>query len=142
MKQHPHAQEIIVSAKALVVNDGKLLLLRRSSSDPRRPLTWDFPGGVVEAGENPETSCRRETQEEAGIALGNLEIFAVRHSPPDNDKPAVLRLFYTGEVVDQKITLSFEHDKFEWIDPAEAEHYDMPELYLELISSAFHKNVH
>ena len=38
-----------VAQKAVLVRaDGKILALRRSKTDPARPLTWDLPGGDVE----------------------------------------------------------------------------------------------
>jgi len=35
---------------------------------------WSIPKGIVEAGEDAQTAARRETQEEAGITPGELEL--------------------------------------------------------------------
>jgi ADP-ribose pyrophosphatase YjhB (NUDIX family) len=52
-------------AGAVVVHDGRLLLVRRAN-DPGRGL-WSVPGGRVEAGESPEAACAREVREETGL---------------------------------------------------------------------------
>ena len=56
-----------VAAGALVVADGKLLLLRRSI-DPWRGA-WCAPGGFCDEGEDLASAVVRETREEAGIEI-------------------------------------------------------------------------
>src|SRR5690242_10219799 len=53
---------VLVAAVALLNRDGKVLIARRP---PGRPLAglWEFPGGKVEAGEEPETALIREILE-------------------------------------------------------------------------------
>ena len=55
------------AAGILFVNDGRVLLLKRSPDAANAPSTWGFPGGHIEAGETPEQAARRETQEEIGV---------------------------------------------------------------------------
>ena len=40
----------------------------------RQPGEVCFPGGCMEAGENPEECALRETQEELGIPMGNIQV--------------------------------------------------------------------
>jgi 8-oxo-dGTP diphosphatase len=57
---------------AILRREDQLLLCHRS---PRRrwfPDVWDFPGGHVEAGEQPEDALRRELVEELGVELEDL----------------------------------------------------------------------
>ncbi len=55
-----------VSQKIFLKNkDGKILALRRSATDPRRPLTWDLPGGSIEEGEVMQDALNREIFEVA-----------------------------------------------------------------------------
>ncbi len=69
----------IVSTRVLIVQDGRVLVLRERMSDGR--LKWGFPGGGLEAGEFPWDAAARECVEELGVpvVLGALEaiIFAV-----------------------------------------------------------------
>lgn len=57
---------VLVSAVALVDNDGRVLLAQRPEGKSMAGL-WEFPGGKVEAGETPEVALIRELQEELGI---------------------------------------------------------------------------
>jgi 8-oxo-dGTP pyrophosphatase MutT (NUDIX family) len=55
-------------AVAIVVQDGRLLVIRRSRH-VIAPLTYCFPGGGIEAGETEETAVVREVREEIGLPI-------------------------------------------------------------------------
>lgn len=57
---------VIVSAAALIDNDGRVLLSKRPEGKWMAGY-WEFPGGKVEAGETPEMALIRELREELGI---------------------------------------------------------------------------
>lgn len=64
------------AARAIIVEDGKLLVLeRRRTADDGRELHYiSIPGGQIEEGEQPEEAVIRELQEELciDIEVGNL----------------------------------------------------------------------
>lgn len=84
---------IPVVAAVLTRADGRVLVQRRPAGKPL-PGLWEFPGGRIEPGENPEAALARELAEELGIVVERsaLEplIFA---SEPQADKHLLL-LFY------------------------------------------------
>jgi mutator protein MutT len=57
---------ILVAACALIDADGRVLIAERPPGKPMAGL-WEFPGGKVESGEQPEETLIRELKEELGI---------------------------------------------------------------------------
>lgn len=64
---------------ALIIKDGKVLLTQRWPGK-NLGLTWEFPGGKVEEGENDKEALSRELEEELGIKaqIGSC-CFETRH---------------------------------------------------------------
>jgi len=81
-------------AGALVVHDGKLLLVQRGT-DPYRGM-WDVPGGYCEAEEHPYTTALRELREETGLAIritGLLGMWIDDYGDP-NHPQITLNVYY------------------------------------------------
>ena len=53
----------------VAVLDGGRVLAARRRPGPARPGGWEFPGGKVEPGENPEAAAVREISEELGCVV-------------------------------------------------------------------------
>jgi ADP-ribose pyrophosphatase len=53
-----------------VTRDGELILVK-NYRPPVREFLWELPGGIIEAGERPETAARRELWEETGFRAGS-----------------------------------------------------------------------
>jgi 8-oxo-dGTP diphosphatase len=115
---------VLVAAVALLNRDGKVLIARRP---PGRPLAglWEFPGGKVEAGEEPETALIREILEELGIEIARTDLVPLTfasHAYPDFHllMPVYLCERWLGSIVAQ------ENQELRWVKPDELSLYDMP----------------
>lgn len=53
---------------AIILLDGKIMAAKRVAGGPSG-LKWEFPGGKVEDGEQPEAALIREIDEELGMAI-------------------------------------------------------------------------
>ena len=66
-----------VGVGGAVVNDGRLLLVRRASRRGRG--NWQIPGGFVERDETIELAVVREVEEEAGVTATVQGVLGIRN---------------------------------------------------------------
>jgi 8-oxo-dGTP diphosphatase len=80
----------LVVAAGVLVDDGKVLLTQRKPGT-YQALTWEFPGGKVEEGEDPRDALVRELDEEIGIRAVVGDVIDVTfHRYPDRSVLLVL----------------------------------------------------
>ena len=116
----------------------KLLLIRRSQTDDRRPGQWDLPGGMAESDETLEMAVARECQEETKIDIDPLKtrLLYTINDYFDQPKQLVNWLFFVAYTNQDKVSLSFEHDQHCWVSLATALElvtYDRHKLLLKAI---------
>lgn len=86
-------------AVAVVIDQGRVLIGRRSPTAASAAGLHEFPGGKVEAGEDPATAAQRECQEETGlpVAIGRL---LTKSTVADTGATI---FFFEGSVTDDKL---------------------------------------
>ena len=74
------------SARSIIIRDGKVAMVRSRLYD-----YYKFPGGGIEAGEEPQTAMVRETREEAGlrVLLQSVRPYGQVHRISKSDHPDV-----------------------------------------------------
>lgn len=105
-----------VTACALVVRDGRLLLARRAR-DPYAGR-WDLPGGFVSAGEHPHDALRRELREETGLAVEPREFVGVWMDEYADGEPT-LNLYWTATAPEGEPHAADDVSEVAWFAPDE-----------------------
>ena len=122
----PSGKTFLVSAKALIVQDKKILLLKNTNDVTGldgSEAKWELPGGLVEIDEPLEAALIREVLEEIHIEIRIGKVVSVHDRWWNNFQFADGRMLdvrqlavgYLCSLQEKKIVLSNEHKKFQWI---------------------------
>ena len=93
-----------------ISEEGKILVVRRKNG------IWEFPGGGVEFGEDPEESAIRELHEETGLRAQSIRFLTITSAVFDtpHGKKHAIYVVYMG-FVKGKVDLKEEHDEYKWV---------------------------
>ncbi|CUO68002.1 (deoxy)nucleoside triphosphate pyrophosphohydrolase [Clostridium sp. NSJ-49] len=116
---------------AILQNDDKILIAKKKEGKPLAGF-YEFPGGKVEEGENPEDSLVRELMEEMSIKVTVKDY--VGKSIYDYGNGKVIELLgYTAEIIEGDIVLT-DHDEYRWVTLEEVCNYNIAPADIPLIS--------
>lgn len=99
-------------AAVIVENQKGEVLVARRKKDKKLAGYWEFPGGKIEKGENPEESLIRELKEEMNIVIEIGEF--VGENIHFYDRGPIRLMAFTGKIVAGEIKL-VDHDEYLWI---------------------------
>lgn len=91
----------------------------------QKPEFWDFPKGLLEEKETGIEAAAREAKEEVGIT--DFKIIpkfkeTVKYFTKRDGKTALKFIaMFLAEVKSDKVKLSWEHDKYEWLEFKDAD---------------------
>ena len=108
-------------AGALVVRNGKVLLVRRAVE----PFLgyWDIPGGFCEADEHPAETAIREVREETGLEIeltGLLGLWLDEYAavgPTEGEGDATLTIYYLARPLSRSLRAGDDADGLAWFAP-------------------------
>jgi 8-oxo-dGTP diphosphatase len=110
-----------IVGRALIVNEGKVLLLKRVDDDEFRPGQWDFAGGGIERGETVLAGVCREIFEETGIRISESALREITAPELVSDDPNAEKHIFLAHVDSSVITRDpREHSDHGWYEPEEA----------------------
>ena len=98
---------------AAVVRHGRVLATRRTNP-PEAAGKWEFPGGKVEAGEQPADAVVREIREELGC---EVRVTRMLTGAQDVKPGYTLRVAVAELAVGEPVP--HEHDALRWLGPEE-----------------------
>jgi len=109
----------VLDVVAAILIKGERVLACRRAPHKSSPGLWEFPGGKVEAGEDPFDALVREIQEELGIDCQVIRSFDISET---EGQPLTIRLHSVICVVALEGQLtSTDHDQLRWLTISELE---------------------
>lgn len=123
--------KLFVAGKALVVHEGKILILQEATSYAEKDAgaKWDVPGGRLEPGESVRKALEREVKEESGLVVTAGEVLGLEETFPTlGGEPAhIVRGYFVSAADTDSVTVGEDHAAYRWILPEEHVHYDLHE---------------
>ncbi len=142
-----------VAITAIVVKEGKFLIIRRSKSKKRFPGMWTVPGGKLETKDYLslpkdtqfywynvlEKTLAREVKEEVGLKIENME-YLTSLATVHSDKAPSLVISCIADYKSGEVKLdSDESDDFAWVSLDEAKNYQLIDGILDELKMADQK---
>ncbi len=144
--QNQYLHEVVITA--IICQDNKYLITRRSANKKRFPGKWTVPGGKMETNDYLklpkdtefywynvlERTLKREVEEEVGLEIDNIEYLTSLARVHEDSNPSLV-ISCLADYVSGKINLDpEENDQFAWVTLKEAKAYDLLDgIYDELV---------
>lgn len=121
-----------IAKVVITLQNGKVLLLKRSKSVEKFADNWDLPGGHLKIGEEMETGLNREVQEETGLNIS--EIYKKELYSEGEITYFLIKTEKDEDNID--IKLSDEHIDYVFSSIEELENYNISNIFLTAIKRA------
>ncbi|WP_432486903.1 NUDIX hydrolase [Kineococcus sp. SYSU DK018] len=118
----PAPNSLVPAASVVVLQDGKVLMHRRSDTD-----RWSIPGGGMEPGESIKDTAVREAREETGYDIEIDRLVGVFSDPnhvvsyDDGEVRQQFSVCFAGHVIGGNPRLSAETRQVGWHTPQDLE---------------------
>ncbi|AOY78352.1 NUDIX hydrolase [Clostridium formicaceticum] len=106
---------------AIIINPQREILIAKRKEGKALAGFWEFPGGKVETGENPEDSLKRELLEEMNLKIHIKGYYATNIH--DYGSMRIQLIAYLASILEGDILLK-DHDEALWVKPRDLENYD------------------
>ncbi len=118
--QREFPQAPLLAVGAVIVQDGRVLLVRRGSE----PLKghWTLPGGVLEVGETLAAGVAREVKEETGLDVDPIELVEILdriHREDGRIRFHYVIADYLCRVTGGELCAASDADAVRWVERAE-----------------------
>jgi 8-oxo-dGTP diphosphatase len=118
-----------IAMKAVIVKDDKVLIIREAETygDGTQIGRYHMPGGRIEPGEHFEKALRREVREETGLEIEiDYPLYIGEWHPVIKGVPhQIIAVFSVCTPKSSRVTLSNEHDDYQWIEPKKRKDFDI-----------------
>ena len=115
--------DLRVAAKALVIKNDKVLILKRKRTSSNAKIEWDIPGGGIKQGESFEQALHRELKEEANISGEIIDIIRAWNCLDENK--ILYGVTFAVRYISGDILLSDEHEDYQWMPLSQIQSSDI-----------------
>ena len=125
-----------VSTRAIIKQDGKVLLLRRKGGRPSIRGLYELPGGRVHMNQQPEDAVRHALRIHTNVAAETVQLSDVMSfvDPDDRELQYVFIVYEaTLKPTDKTVELSAEYDKYIWKKVSEIQRNELTQSSLQLL---------
>ncbi len=120
-----------LSVRAIINQDGKVLVLKRANGRPTILDKYELPGGKLAYNEQPEDTLRRYLHDDAGLHVKSAQLFdAVTYiDRDDRDIQYGVVVYLVTIAADQRpIRLSGNYSKYRWHEMTNIQHGELTDL--------------
>lgn len=120
-----------LSVRAIISEDGKALVLRRSNGRPSILGKYELPGGKLAYGEQPEDALRRYLHDDVGLHIQSSKLFdAVTYIDHDDRAIQYGVIVYLVTPARQRhpMRLSGNYSKYKWHTMSNVHHSELTDL--------------
>lgn len=125
-----------VSTRAIISQDGKILLLRRHGGRPGISGMYELPGGRVHMNQQPDDAIRHALRIHTGVAAETVQLHDVLSfvDPDDRELQYVFVVYEaTLKPTDRTIELNEEHDRYVWKKMSEIQRNELTQSTLQML---------
>ncbi len=116
---------------AVIINQDDQILITKRASHQHQGNKWEFPGGKVEKGENPQQALQRELKEELGIDIQSVKnLIEINHIYPD--KTVYLDVYEIREWHGE--AMGCEGQPLRWVEKSTLDQYEFPKANTEILT--------
>ncbi len=123
----PAGTTFLITLKAIVIKDGKALVLKSTDLASNKATPWELPGGLIEINEEPKEAVKREVLEETGMTVtvnrpievhsADYEKFTVKNGTVY--KVRLIVITFLCSWISGDLKLSSEHSEGKFFTPEE-----------------------
>jgi 8-oxo-dGTP diphosphatase len=118
----------------LTDQDGKILILKRSTDSKTNPGKWELPGGKVNQDESFDHALIREVYEETNLKI-TLE-HVIGASEQNLHIIRAVHIIMSGKIIEGEVNLSSEHEGYAWVRMETLSDYELADWLQDYVNQS------
>lgn len=115
----------------LTDQDGKVLILKRSTESKTNPGKWELPGGKVNQEESFDQALVREVYEETNLKIALEHVIGA--SEQNLHIIRAVHIIMSGIIMEGELILSREHEGYAWVEVETLPDYELADWLQDFI---------